>query len=395
MASIERRERSDGTLAYRVVWRDPDTKKKDSLTFTDEGEADRAKKLLNANGQRLTDATKAMEAIRKKVPTITEVIDDYIEHLTGITSRTRKDYRGYLRNHITPHIGATFIDADNLDKVAARWVNDRWDEGEGMGGKTLRNVHAFLSAAIGSAVPKHRPDNPFHGMRLPEYTREEMVFLTKGEFSYLIAKTPAYYRTAIKFLVSTGVRWGEFAALTVGDLDLMGDVPTVRVFKAVKRGDVGTYIGTTKTSRGRRTISLPASLVPELSGLTFGKATDDPLFTGPKGAMLRENNFRDRVWRVAVQAANAERSEDGVFIPRALRLNKHPRIHDLRHSHASWLIAAGIDLPTIQRRLGHESIKTTVDLYGHLDPGQLKAAADATDEALTIATASIGDLIDV
>lgn len=384
MASIEKRERSDGTLAYRVVWRDPDTKQKQSYSFDDPHVADQWKKVLDANGQSLTAAKQIMDALRRNVPTIAAVIDDYIEHLTGIEARTKKDYRSYARLHINPHLGAFPVNAENLDKLAARWVNAR--HAEGMGGKTLRNVHSFLSAAIGSAVPKHRPDNPFHGMKLPEYTPDEMVFLTKGEFSLLISKVPDHYKTAIRFLVSTGLRWGEFVALTVGDLDLMGDTPTVRVTRAVKRAENGTYVGTTKTRRGRRTVSLPESMVPELASLTFGKAADEALFVGPKGARLRENNFRDRVWKRAITAANADHDEDGRFVPRELRLNKQPRIHDLRHTHASWLISAGVDLPTVQRRLGHESITTTVDRYGHLDPDQLKRASDATNAALLAAT---------
>lgn len=386
MASIETRERKDGTLSYRVVWRDPDTKKKESYSFEDPTIANQWVKVLNANGQRLAAARSIMDALRRKVPTIATIIDDYIEHLTGIEARTKKDYRSYARLHINPYLGAFPVDVDNLDRLAAKWVNDRWDDGEGMGGKTLRNVHSFLSAAIGSAVPKHRADNPFHGMKLPEYTPDEMVFLTKGEFSLLISKVPDHYKTAVRFLVSTGLRWGEFVALTVGDLDLMGDTPTVRVTRAVKRAENGTYVGTTKTRRGRRTVSLPESLIPELAGLTFGKAADEALIVGPMGARLRENNFRDRVWKKAITAANAEHDEEGRFVPRELRLNKAPRIHDLRHTHASWLIAAGVDLPTVQRRLGHESITTTVDRYGHLDPDQLKRASDATNAALLAAT---------
>ncbi|MCA0329475.1 MAG: tyrosine-type recombinase/integrase [Actinobacteria bacterium] len=57
-------------------------------------------------------------------------------------------------------------------------------------------------------------------------------------------------------------------------------------------------------------------------------------------------------------------------------------MHDLRHSHASWLIAAGVPLPVIQRRLGHESIQTTVDVYGHLAPDALEIAAQAATLAL-------------
>jgi len=386
MASIEKRERSDGTLAYRVVWRDPNTKKKESLSFDDDREAKRMVKILDLCGQSLTNASKIMESIQKQVPSIAAVIEDYIDHLTGIQPRTRKDYRSYARLHINPYLGVFPIDLEDLDKRAKRWVNTLWEDGEGMGGKTLRNVHSFLSSAIGSAIPKYRPDNPFHGMKLPEYTPDEMVFLTKSEFSLLISKVPPFYRTWIRFLVSTGLRWGEFVALTVGDLDLLADTPHVRVTKARKLGDEGHYIGTTKTKRGRRTVSLPESLIDEVVSLTFGKSTDDPLFTGPLGGMPKENNFRDRVWKKAVAAANAERDEDGLFVPRELRLNKQPRIHDLRHTHASWLIAAGVDLPTVQRRLGHESITTTVDRYGHLDPDQLKRASDATNAALLAAT---------
>jgi integrase len=380
MASIEKRERSDGTLAYRVVWRDPDTKKKDSLTFTDEGEARNAVKLLNANGQKLTDAIRAMEAIRKNVPTIAEILEHHIEHLTGIEHRTRKDYRSMARNHIIPYLGAHPIDHEHLDDLAKKWVNDRAEEG--MNGKTLKNVHALLSAAIGSAVPKHRPDNPFFKLRLPEYVQEEMCFLTAGEFSLLLSKIPDRHKLLITFLVSTGLRWGEMVALTVGDLDLMAATPHVRVAKAVKRDREGHYVGTTKTRAGRRTVSVPPSLVPELTSLTFGRSPAEPLFPSETGTRLRENNFRDRVWRKAVEAANADRDENGVFVPVALRLNKRPRIHDLRHTHASWQIAAGVDLPTLQRRLGHESYNTTVDVYGHLDPSQLARSAAAAETSL-------------
>ena len=62
---------------------------------------------------------------------------------------------------------------------------------------------------------------------------------------------------------------------------------------------------------------------------------------------------------------------------KAAGLDPRPRVHDLRHSHASALIAAGIPLPVIQRRLGHESIQTTVDTYGHLAPDAAVAAAAA------------------
>ena len=62
-------------------------------------------------------------------------------------------------------------------------------------------------------------------------------------------------------------------------------------------------------------------------------------------------------------------------------LTKTPRFHDLRHTYAAWLISAGVPLPEIQRRLGHESIQTTVDVYG----GLLEQAGDLADDAIDAA----------
>ncbi len=63
-------------------------------------------------------------------------------------------------------------------------------------------------------------------------------------------------------------------------------------------------------------------------------------------------------------------------------LAKRPRPHDLRHSNATWLIHAGVALPVIQRHLGHESIQTTVDRYGHLDRKTSRVVADVVGRAL-------------
>ena len=69
-------------------------------------------------------------------------------------------------------------------------------------------------------------------------------------------------------------------------------------------------------------------------------------------------------------------------LPKGRALDVRPRIHDLRHTAASWMIAAGLDLVTVQYMLGHESVTTTADLYGHLLPERRKAAADAMSAML-------------
>src|SRR5690606_12851474 len=88
------------------------------------------------------------------------------------------------------------------------------------------------------------------------------------------------------------------------------------------------------------------------------------------GGAQRHGHFTSRSWAPAVRkASDVELCESLGLTP----LTRVPTIHDLRHTHASWLIARGVPLPYIQARLGHESITTTVNTYGHL-------VADAHDQ---------------
>ena len=114
----------------------------------------------------------------------------------------------------------------------------------------------------------------------------------------------------------------------------------------------------------RRTVTLPASLCDELARHLNHYPTDDLIFTASEGGPIRWSNFRRRTWKPATEAVGL----DGL------------RFHDLRHSHAALLIAAGEHPKVIQGRLGHASIRTTLDVYGHLFEGLDEAAAERLDE---------------
>lgn len=159
----------------------------------------------------------------------------------------------------------------------------------------------------------------------------------------------------IDALVSTGLRWGEVAALQPRDFTFTGKRPTLRVQRAWKRtGEGGSYLEAPNTKKSRRTLALTAQQMKLFQRLCMGKMPTDIIFTGPGGSAWRSGVFYSHRWRNALDAANAA------------GLTKRPRIHDLRHTHASWLIAGNVPLPVIQARLGHEPITTTVDRYGHL-----------------------------
>jgi len=127
-------------------------------------------------------------------------------------------------------------------------------------------------------------------------------------------------------------------------------------------------LGIPKTSAGRRTVTLPASLTDALAEHIAGRSGF--VFTSPDGGPIRRTNFRRRVWTPATDQAGF----------RGLRF------HDLRHTHVAMLIAEGEHPKVIQARLGHASIRTTLDLYGHLMEELHEAAAAALDARFRSAT---------
>jgi integrase len=119
---------------------------------------------------------------------------------------------------------------------------------------------------------------------------------------------------------------------------------------------------------------LPSALTDDLRSHieTLGVGADGLLFRSPMGEVLRRTGWTRRFWHPAVR-----KSIGGAL-----------RFHDLRHSHAALLIAEGAHPKLIQERLGHTSIRVTLDLYGHLFSGLDQAAAEGLDRLMRSADAA-------
>ena len=171
------------------------------------------------------------------------------------------------------------------------------------------------------------------------------------------------YRCLVLTAAYTGLRFGEAAGLEVGALDLLRRRLTVTQTLSYVNGLL--TVGSPKTPAARRTITLPGFLAEEL-GAHLGRYRSDSsdfVFTSSEGTPLRRRNFRRRDWLPAVRAS--------VGLPM--------RFHDLRHSHVALLIQSGEHPKTIAARLGHASVRTSLDTYGHLFDGLDEAAADRLD----------------
>lgn len=327
-------------------------------------------------------ATLGDEPPAAEIPTLEEYGEVYCERRTGVQPRTVANYRRELRTYICPTFGQYPVDKIDAGAVPD-WVRSM--EKAGCAPKSIQNRVGLLSSIMISAADAGlRIGNPCKGLRLHKAGsdgEEVEAFLTAAEWALLhrclyresprATWDPELGQDIASVLVGTGVRWSELTALKVECVELRAHPPRIRVIRAWKAQGDGTHaLGDTK-GRKRRSISVGAELVATLTKRIQGKPADALVFGSTQGGgMFRSSHFYDRYWAPALKAAHA------------LGLAKTPRVHDLRHTHASWLIAAGRPLPSIQRRLGHETITITIDRYGHLVPDVDRGDLDALDEVM-------------
>lgn len=374
MAFVRERSRKDGSVYFSATFRLGDGTQT-SESYRTEAAAQKTIKLVEAvGGDRALDIL----GIVRKPPveagmTVTEWLYYYIDHLTGIDQGTLDKYRAYVVNDIDPILGDHALATLSREDVAD-WV--LWMEKSGAlnrdgsrrpaSPKTIANKHGFFSAALAAAVPKHIAANPAADRRLPQgealEAEDEMIFLSADEYGLLREQVPPFWKPQVEFLVASGCRWGEVAGLRPGDINR--DAGTVRIRRSWTYSPSTGYRLVKPKGKSRRTINVPDKVLGQID-LSPDR---EWVFLNRAEGPVRIHGFHSRVWRPAVLRS---------------RLDPTPRIHDLRHTCASWMIARGVPLPVIQRHLGHESITTTIGVYGHLDRGAYELAASAIDDALT------------
>lgn len=371
MATIEERPRADGSTAFIVGYRFGGRgSRRGALTFNEGPAATAFAAAVDAHG-----AARALEMHGidpnprgpADVMTVAAWVRHHIDHLTGVEQYTIDKYNEYLRNDITPRFGAMPLDQLTEDDIA-RWVQHMETtggrDGKGHAPKTLRNKHGFFSSALNAAVPKHIPTNPAAGRKLPrgdaEDSNDDMRMLTHDEFDALHAATDDRWKTLIKFLVASGVRWGEAAALQPQHVDVDGGA--VKIRQAWKYSPTKGYqLGPPKTKRSRRTVDVSTRLLSKLD------LSGEWVFTNSDGGPVRYPRFWRDVWNPAVAAT---------------KLEPRPTPHDLRHTYASWQLLGGTPIFVVSRQLGHESIKITADVYGDVDRRSARQAADVMSAIL-------------
>src|SRR6266508_4229291 len=208
----------------------------------------------------------------------------------------------------------------------------------------------------------HVVDEGVFRVKAPRRDQPEMRFLSWDEVEELAANTVAPYGNLVLLAALTGLRQGELFALRDRNVDL--DALIVQV-------EHGAYQGAlvpVKTRASRRRVDLSSTAAHVLRRQLLARKPNDRglVFASPRGELLNDDNFRHRVFRLAVRRTGLTGF----------------RFHDLRHTYAALMVAAGAHLKYLQAQMGHSSIRVTLDLYGHLFPDANRGVLESLD-ALT------------
>jgi len=282
---------------------------------------------------------------------------------TRIKEKTREGYRSLLESRILPTFGRARLVAIDRSMVGS-WVRAMAEEK--LSPSRIRQAHQCLAAILEQAVDDGLIGrNPARRIELPRLLQPDHRYLTAEQVTRLAEAMPSFeHQTVVYVLAYGGLRWGELAALRRGRVDVLRRRLDIKEAIAEISGRIS--FGLPKTYQ-TRTVHLPA-FVATMLGHHLEIVEDDAaalVFTAPRGGPLRCSNNRRGIWDPARSSAGADLQD---ITP-----------HDLRHTCASLMRAAGADVKAIQQQLGHRSATVTLNTYTHLFEGDLDEVMDRLD----------------
>lgn len=288
---------------------------------------------------------------------------------------TAKQCESRLRLWVYPRIGdrpMSTIRRSDVQRVVTL-------ASEKLAAATVEVVYSYVAGVFKAAVvDKVVPSSPCVKIKLPEKTSTKIVPLTTEQVSVIAGKVDARYRAMVLLAAATGLRSGELRGLTIDRLSpalhLRSDVPPKRAVLRIDRQLDGVdengepVFAPPKTPAADRSVPVPGNVAVMLADhlAEYGPGAGGLVFSIGRRTPL-ERSRAGHLWRAAV---------DG--------MNLRPRSgwHDLRHYHASLLIADGLSPRAVADRLGHEDPAETLRTYAHLWESDEERAVTATETAL-------------
>ncbi|MGQ0847296.1 MAG: tyrosine-type recombinase/integrase [Sporichthyaceae bacterium] len=362
MPWVTKRRGATGTR-FIALYRDPTGSKRSAGTFGTEREARHAARRAESS----VEAGSWFDRTAGKT-TFREYVEQTWWPSRHLELSTKQSYRSYLDRHFLPFFGDLPM-AKIMPSTVQAWVT--FAVADGLSARSVVKYHVMLHSIFKRAVrDRIIPYNPCAETELPKVVAKKLPTLTPEEFDQLLTAIPERWTPLVLTAIETGLRWGELIALRPRHVDFLRRTISVEetiVELSKKNSPTGERMIVKPYPKNNepRTVRVGQELLDLLAARIqhLGLGRDDLLFPSIEiagGSPVSRNTFRTRVWLPSLEKA---------------KLGHHVRMHDLRHAHASWLLAGGADLKTVMDRMGHSQIQTT-QKYLHSLP-------DADDRAMT------------
>jgi len=372
MAWIKVRVTDDGDKRFVACYRDPEGRQRSAGTYSSRRAAERAAQREEA---KVRDG--AWHDHSRGQVTFAEYVETVWLPSKHVETSTLAAYRSYLDKHFIPTFGNRPM-GKILPSEIQRWVTTATEQG--LSPASVRKYHTMLHSVFERAQRDRVVTfNPCVHTELPKVIKKKARTLTPTEYVAILASLPAQHRLMVETAINTGLRWGELIALKPRHFDLIKRTLSVEetvVEVSIKNSPTGArmLIKPYPKDNEPRTLALPPDLVAQLADSITTRHLEpgDLLFATREGTPISRNTFRTRVWLPAVKASGVDFDV---------------RVHDLRHAHASWLLAGGSDLKSVMDRMGHAQI-TTTQKYLHALPDADTKNLTALDKVRSTAPGS-------
>ncbi|MBO7275892.1 MAG: site-specific integrase [Clostridia bacterium] len=368
---LRRRESKDGAVSYQIVVeseRDPVSGKRERRYKTVKG----TKKEAELVKRKLINEVESGGVVTQSAIKLGDWLDEWLKlYLPNIEATTRTGYRDKIDNMIKPYLGKIQLKALKTENIQS-WINEL--NGKGLAPKSIRNAFNNLNAALKKAVVLRKlSHNPCEGAVLPKLKRYQAKVYNATQVNNLLnlASDTDFY-LALVIILTTGLRRGEIAALKWKHIDLTNKVIHIRE-NMVKAG-VQILEKSPKSESGIRDIPI-------------GDDVAELLFEAQKQYFIDREDpcFRDLGYVIHKKDGTPYRPDALTRKwARFLEANNLPkiRLHDLRHTHATLLIQAGVNPKVVQERLGHADVTITLNTYTHVMPDMAKDAANKIENII-------------
>jgi integrase len=372
------RQRSAGSWELRYsLGRDEATGKRRIVTTTVRGDRKAAEKEL----RRLLHAVDTGAHVDPSRLTVRQWLAAWLAVVREeVSPKSHERYAEIAQHFLIPALGNLPLTKLTPSHIQTAYnglaTGGRRDGKEGgLSPRTRRHIHRILNSALARAVEQQvlarNPADAFK-KRLPKVERREMTTLSTDQAARLLASikhTRVYW--PVLLALSTGMRRGEVFALRWRNVDL--DHGSLRVMESLEQTKAGIRFKAPKTERARA-ITLPSFVIEELRRLKR-QQSEELLMLG-----VRQTGDTLVCARADGEPLQPQ-SLTHQFTRLICRIKDLPRVrfHDLRHSHATQLLLAGVHPKIAQERLGHATITTTLDLYSHVTQSMQRDAAERLD----------------